>query len=71
MMQKLYTHLENWECKDKIATQELEWWTKPYKIQKIHQEQVAHCLKWMREVYFKKNWTIKRPSNGPSPVYIV
>jgi len=52
MMQELYTHLEEWLRKDKIATQGLNWLTMPH-IQSIHQEQVAHCLKWMREVFFK------------------
>jgi len=70
MMQELYTYLEDWLHKDKIATQGLDWLTLS-PIKNIHQTQVTHRLKRMREVYFKKDWTINHPSIGPLSVYIV
>jgi hypothetical protein len=56
MMQELYTHLEDWLRKDKSEAwhKGLDWSTMP-RIQYIHQEQVVHCLKWMKEVFFKEN----------------
>jgi hypothetical protein len=55
MMQELYTHLEAWLLKDNIeARRNGPDWVMP-RIQNAHQNQVAHCLKWMKEVFFKKD----------------
>lgn len=68
MMEALYEHFsywalcanaEKWSMKDKNT----EDWRKD-----LNRKEVDRALKWMRDVYFKKDW---RTTEGPLSVYIV
>jgi hypothetical protein len=69
MMQMLYTHFsywalmtnaEHWSPKDKDTS--LNTW-----MEALDRREVDRALTWMKEVYFKKDWSV---TEGPLLVYI-
>ena len=71
MMEELYTYLQNCELQIHFETCTLDGEDPNFHMNFDHKREVDCSLKRMREVYFKKDWTINHPSNGPLPVYIV